>query len=101
MIGDKPLPKHTLTKEEMDQILERDKPGWKVARHSRVISNEEGEPIMTEQEAVVETRKLFGEDSFTECDDAGGIDRYYVGALPRTPGPYTGFMGFDCLSCLR
>lgn len=26
----------TLTKKELEQILVRDKPGWKVARHSRV-----------------------------------------------------------------
>lgn len=50
---------------------------------------------MTEAEAASETIKLFGEDSFTEFDDAGGIDRYYVGVLPTTPGPYTGFMGFS------
>lgn len=50
---------------------------------------------MTEEEATVETKALFGEDSFTEFDDAGGIDRYYVGALPSSPGPYIGFMGFS------
>ncbi len=50
---------------------------------------------MTEDEAIAETKKLFGEDSFTEFDDAGGIDRYYVGALPSSPGPYIGFMGFS------
>jgi len=50
---------------------------------------------MTEEEARVETVKLFGEDSFTEFDDAGGMDRYYVGALPKTPGSYQGFMGFS------
>jgi hypothetical protein len=50
---------------------------------------------MTEEEARAETIKLFGEDSFTEFDDYGGIDRYYVGALPKLPGPYKGFMGFS------
>lgn len=50
---------------------------------------------MTEEDALTETKKLFGEDSFAEFDDAGGIDRYYVGALPKSPGPYTGFMGFS------
>jgi len=48
---------------------------------------------MTEEEARVETIKLFGQDSFTEFDDFGGINRYYIGALPKSPGPYTGFMG--------
>lgn len=48
---------------------------------------------MTEDEARIETIAIFGEDSFTELDDFGGIDRYYVGALPKLPGPYTGFMG--------
>jgi len=50
---------------------------------------------MTEAEATIETIKLFGEDSFTEFDDAGGMDRYYVGALPSEQGPYVGFMGFS------
>lgn len=50
---------------------------------------------MTEEEATVETKRLFGEDSFTEYDDAGGIDRYYIGALPISPGAYIGFMGFS------
>ena len=50
---------------------------------------------MTYEEAEIETKKLFGEDSFTEVDDHGGIDRYYVGALPISPGPYQGFMGFS------
>lgn len=50
---------------------------------------------MTEAEATIETVKLFGEDSFTEFDDAGGMERYYVGRLPTDPGPYTGFMGFS------
>lgn len=50
---------------------------------------------MTEQEARTATIELFGEDSFTEFDDAGGMDRYYVGALPTTPGTYKGYMGFS------
>ena len=50
---------------------------------------------MTEEKAVAETKKIFGEDSFTEFDNHGGIDCYYVGALPTSPGPYRGFMGFS------
>lgn len=50
---------------------------------------------MTEEEARAKTIKLFGEDSFTEFDGAGGMNRYYVGALPKTPGSYQGFMGFS------
>lgn len=50
---------------------------------------------MTEEEAVKVTKELFGEDSFTEFDDYGGTDRYYVGRLPTSPGSYTGFMGFS------
>lgn len=50
---------------------------------------------MTEEEATIETKKLFGNDSFTEVDRDEGLTRYYVGALPKTPGPYTGFMGFS------
>lgn len=50
---------------------------------------------MTEEKARAVTVELFGEGSFTEFDDAGGIDRYYVGALPTESGPYTGFMGFS------
>lgn len=50
---------------------------------------------MNEEEATAKTKELFGEDSFTELDDSGGMDRYYVGALPKTPGAYTGFMGFS------
>lgn len=50
---------------------------------------------MTEEEARAETIKLFGEDSFTEFDDQGGMDRYYVGSLPASPGAYRGFMGFS------
>lgn len=56
---------------------------------------------MTEIEAVIETKRLFGEDSFTEFDDHGGIDRYYVGALPKVPGAYMGFMGFSWEEALR
>jgi hypothetical protein len=50
---------------------------------------------MREHEARTETIKLYGEDSFTERDFTGGLTRYYVGQLPKTPGPYTGFMGFS------
>ncbi len=50
---------------------------------------------MREQEAKLETVKLFGNDSFTERDFTGGLTRYYVGPLPKTPGPYTGYMGFS------
>lgn len=50
---------------------------------------------MTEEQARIETVKLFGEDSFTETDDEGEIIRYYVGACPKTAGPYQGFMGFS------
>jgi hypothetical protein len=50
---------------------------------------------MTEEEARQETKKLFGEDSFTEIDEPsqGQPARYYVGRLPTHPGPYTGYMG--------
>jgi hypothetical protein len=51
--------------------------------------------MMKESEARKQTIKLFGEDSFTERDFTGGMTRYYVGPLPKTPGPYTGFMGFS------
>jgi len=51
--------------------------------------------MMTPEEAEVETIKLFGEDSFTESDDHGKRVRYYVGACPKIPGPYQGFMGFS------
>ena len=51
---------------------------------------------MTEDEAIKETKALFGEDSFTEFDDQeSGQRRYYVGRCPSTPGPYQGFMGFS------
>ena len=56
---------------------------------------------MTEAEAVIETKKIFGEDSFAESDDHGGIDRYYVGALPTSPGAYTGFIGLSWEEALR
>lgn len=56
---------------------------------------------MTEEEATIETVKLFGEDSFTEFDDLGGLNRYYVGPLPTTPGPYTGFMGYSFEEALK
>ena len=45
---------------------------------------------MTLKKAIIETKKLFGKDSFTEKDNQG---RYYVGACPTVPGVYTGFMG--------
>lgn len=50
---------------------------------------------MTEDEARAQTVEMFGEDSFTEYDDFGGMDRYYIGALPKLPGRYEGFMGFS------
>lgn len=50
---------------------------------------------MEYEEAELETIKLFGEDSFTESDDHGSQVRYYVGACPKTPGSYKGFMGFS------
>jgi len=51
---------------------------------------------MTNKEAEIETKKLFGEDSFTECDDNPQQSRrYYVGACPKIPGVYLGFMGFS------
>lgn len=56
---------------------------------------------MNEDEARIETIKLFGEDSFTEEDDAGGMVRYYIGALPKKPGTYTGFMGFSWEEALK
>jgi hypothetical protein len=46
---------------------------------------------MTIAEAVEETIKLFGEDSFSEQEG----ERFYVGKLPTVPGPYRGFMGFS------
>lgn len=53
------------------------------------------------EEAEAETIKLFGEDSFTESDDLGERVRYYVGACPKTPGAYQGFMGFSWEEALR
>lgn len=52
---------------------------------------------MTFEEATAETKKLFGEDSFTEQDDHAGAHgmRYYVGKTPTSPGAYEGFMGFS------
>lgn len=55
----------------------------------------EGKRVMTENEARSKTIELFGEDSFTEEDDFGGITRFYVGALPREAGAYIGYMGFS------
>jgi len=46
-------------------------------------------------EAVIETKSLFGEDSFTESDYQTENRRYYVGACPKSPGVYQGFMGFS------
>lgn len=51
---------------------------------------------MTIEEATAETKKLFGEDSFTEFDDDGPEGRrYYVGGCPTEPGTYPGFMGYS------
>ena len=47
---------------------------------------------MTLKKAIIETKKLFGEDSFTESDNQG---RYYIGACPVVPGAYRGFMGYS------
>lgn len=55
---------------------------------------------MTEEEARVETIKLFGPDSFTEFDDDGECRRFYVGACPTEPGVYQGFMGFSWAQAL-
>ena len=51
--------------------------------------------MMTQEEATVETKKLFGEDSFTEHDDQVPGRRYYVGQCPIFAGAYTGFMGYS------
>lgn len=56
---------------------------------------------MTEEEAKVETVKLFGSDSFAEHDDEGEGRRYYVGACPTEPGAYQGFMGFSWEQALQ
>ncbi len=50
---------------------------------------------MTEAEAELEAKRLFGEDSFAEYDDEQQNRRYYIGACPKLPGEYTGFMGFS------
>jgi len=52
---------------------------------------------MNIEQAEVETREIFGPDSFTETDEAyaNGQTRYYVGACPTVPGEYRGFMGFS------
>jgi hypothetical protein len=51
---------------------------------------------MTYEQARVETKALFGEDSFTEFDDEGAEGtRYYVGECPLVAGVYTGFMGYS------
>lgn len=50
---------------------------------------------MSEEEATIETKRLFGEDSFTEFDDDGPGRRFYVGACPTEPGAYQGFMGYS------
>ncbi len=53
---------------------------------------------MTHEEAVIEAKSLFGEDSFAECDEQEndqGIRRYYVGPCPKSPGMYLGSMGFS------
>lgn len=52
--------------------------------------------MRNEVEAIVETKKLFGEDSFTEYDDEGPEGRrFYVGQCPKEPGTYPGFMGYS------
>lgn len=56
---------------------------------------------MTEAEAAIETKRLFGEKSFTEFDDTGDIVHYYVGALPTTSGPYIGYMGLSWEEALK
>lgn len=50
---------------------------------------------MTLEKAILKTKELFGEDSFTEYDDQEDKIRYYVGACPKSPGVYQGFMGFS------
>jgi len=54
---------------------------------------------MTYKNAVLETKKLFGKDSFTEHDEIEThkflYKRYYVGECPKSPGAYQGFMGFS------
>lgn len=53
---------------------------------------------MTYKKAVLETKKLFGEDSFTERDEVNHkhrFRRYYVGKCPKSPGAYQGFMGYS------
>lgn len=50
---------------------------------------------MTQEEAFIETEKMFGKDSVAEVDRGQAVTRYYVGECPKTPGPYTGFMGFS------
>lgn len=51
---------------------------------------------MTEEEATTKTKELFGDDSFTEFDnDDTGVTRYYVGACPKNPGKYSGYMGYS------
>lgn len=53
------------------------------------------EIVMTQEEAEAEAVKLFGDDCFAEVDREAGLTRYYVGACPKTPGPYQAFMGFS------
>jgi len=50
---------------------------------------------VTHKQATLETKKLFGEDSFTEYDDGERSRRYYVGRCPTSPGVYQGFMGYS------
>ena len=49
---------------------------------------------MSQTDALKETKKMFGEDSFAEFDD-DKKRRFYVGACPKLPGAYLGFMGFS------
>ena len=56
---------------------------------------------MTQEEATAETKKLFGEDSFTEHDDQVPGRRYYVGRCPIEAGVYRGFMGYSWEGALR
>lgn len=50
---------------------------------------------MTQREAEAETKMIFGESSFTECEVDGEVFKYYVGAIPKDPGRYEGYMGFS------
>lgn len=56
---------------------------------------------MTDKEAVIETKRIFGEDSFTEHDGQVQGRRYYVGACPVAPGMYRGYMGYSWEAALN